>query len=89
MLVFTNLGLLLDMGFEFCVVVPVEQPLEDCLLNLLVVLLLEEVVVEKLHGCKYEHLAAPLTFIESADWAVRWETDWARRHDGHSRSVHI
>ena len=50
-LVFANLRLILNMILEFRIVVPAEQPPEDSLLNLLVIFLLKEIIVEKLHGC--------------------------------------
>lgn len=49
MLVFADLRLLFDVGLELRIVVLVQQPLEDSLLNFLVILLLKEIVVEKLH----------------------------------------
>jgi hypothetical protein len=48
-LILANLRLVLDMILEFRIVVSTEQPPEDGLLNLLVVFLLKEVIVEKLH----------------------------------------
>jgi hypothetical protein len=49
MLVFADLRLLFDVGLELRIVVLMQQPLEDSLLNFLVILLLKEIVVEKLH----------------------------------------
>ena len=41
--------LFLDMVFKLCILALVEKPLENGLLNLLVIFLLKEVIVEKLH----------------------------------------
>lgn len=49
MLILADFWFLFDVIFELGVVITTEQPLEDCLLNLLVVFLLEKVIVEKLH----------------------------------------
>lgn len=48
-MVLANLGLLFYMIFELGVVVAAKQPLENGFLNLLVVFLLKELIVEKLH----------------------------------------
>ena len=87
--VFADLGLFADMRLKFRVVVAPEEPLEDGLLNLLVVLLLEEVVVEKLHGGEHEELAALGADIEGANGTICRETDWSTRHNGHRWFVHI
>ena len=50
MLVFTNLRLLLYMVLKLSIIIAAKEPLEDCLLDLLVVLLFKEVIVEKLDG---------------------------------------
>ena len=48
-MVIANLRLFLDVLFKFSIAVSAQKPLEDGLLHLLVVLLLEEVVMEKLN----------------------------------------
>ena len=50
MLVFTNLRLLLYMVLKLSIIIATKEPLEDRLLDLLVVLFFKEVIVEKLYG---------------------------------------
>ena len=70
------LRLFLDMVFKLCILALVEKPLENGLLNLLVIFLLKEVIVEKLHGCEHKEFSTTLACIESTDRSVCWETDW-------------
>jgi hypothetical protein len=88
-LVLADLGFLFDMVFKLCIVIPTEQPTEDCFLNLLVVLFFKEIIVEKLHGSEHKQLSALRRHIERTDRAVSWETDWATRHDGHSWAIDV
>ena len=48
MLIFLNLGFFLNTFLELSISICVKQPLEDGLLNLLIVFLFKEVIVEKL-----------------------------------------
>ena len=89
MLVFTDFRLLLDVVLKLCIVVTTEKPSEDSLLDLLVVLLLEEFVMEKLHGAHDEKLAFLLTRIESSDRPVGGETDGTTGQNGHRWLVHV
>ena len=89
MLVLANLGLFLYMVLKLSIVITAEEPLEDCLLDLLVVLLFEEVIVEKLDGAEHEELTTAGADVESANWTVRGETDGTTRDDGHSGAVDI
>ena len=77
MLVLADLRLFLDMVLKLCIIVLIEEPLEDCLLNLLVILFLKELIVEKLHRAEHKKFSTTLTRIESTDGPVSWETDWA------------
>lgn len=49
MVVLINLRLLLNIIFEFGVLILVEQPLENSLLNLLIVLVFKEFISEEFH----------------------------------------
>ena len=89
MLILAYLRLFLDMVFKLCILALVEKPLENGLLNLLVILLLKELIVEKLHRAEHKKFSTTLTRIESTDGPVGWETDrttWENRHGG---TVHI
>ena len=77
------------MVFELSVIVLTEKPLEDGLLDFLVVLFLKKLIVEKLHRCHDEELTTSLARIEGTNGPVSWETDRTRGHDGHSWSVNI
>ena len=77
------------MVFELSVIVLIEKPLEDGLLDFLVVLFLKKLIVEKLHRCHDEELTASLARIEGTNGPVGWERDRTRRHYGYGWSVHI
>lgn len=66
-----------------------EQPVEDALLNLLVIFFLEEVVMEELHRAHDKQLASLERHVEGANWAVRRETNRARRQESAARLAHI
>ena len=89
MLVFTNLRLLLYMVLKLSIIIAAKEPLEYCLLDLLVVLLFEEVIVEKLNGAKHKELTTAGTDVESANWTICGETDGTTRDDGYSGAVDI
>ena len=74
MVVLCKLWLILDDCFDVSLVI--QKPLEESLLDLLVVLLFEEIVMQKLHGTKDEQFTAFERHIECSDWPVSWETDW-------------
>ena len=77
------------MVFKLCIVITTEQPLEDCLLNLLVVFLFKEVIMEKPDRRKDKQLSALCTLVKSSDRSIRRETDWTTRHYGYGRSTDI
>ena len=77
------------MVFELSVIVLIEKPLEDGLLDFLVVLFLKKLIVEKLHRCHDEELTAPLARIEGTDGPVSRERNGTRGHNGHGWSIHI
>ena len=89
MLILADLGLFPYMVFELSVIVLTEKPLEDGLLDFLVVLFLKKLIVEKLHRCHDEELTTSLARIESTNGPVGWERDRTRGHNRHSWSVHI
>lgn len=89
MLVFADFWLLFDVTLELCIVVLMQEPLEDGLLNFLVIFLLKELVVEKLHRAQNEDSSAVLTHIEGADRPIRRETDWSARQNRHCRPVYV
>jgi hypothetical protein len=75
--VLTDFSLLVDEFLEFGVFVLVQQPLENCFLDLLIVLILKEFVGEEAHRADNEQFSTVLSFVESADWLVRREADWS------------
>ena len=89
MLILAYLRLFLDMVFKLCILALVEKPFENGLLNLLVIFLLKELIVEKLHGSEHKEFSTTLTCIESTDRSVCWETDWTTRENRYGGAVHI
>ena len=77
------------MVFEFSVIVLTEKPLEDGLLDFLVVLFLKKLIVEKLHGSHDEELTTSLACVESANGPISGETDRTRGQNGYGWSIHI
>ena len=76
-LVLTDLGLFLNVIFELCIIVSIEQPPEYRLLNLLIVFLFEEVIVEKLDRSQYEKFSFLCTRVKRSYWPVCWKADWS------------
>ena len=77
------------MVFELSVIVLTEKPLEDGLLDFLVVLFLKKLIVEKLHGSHDEELTTSLACVESANGPISGETDRTRGQNGYGWSIHI
>ena len=77
------------MVLELGVIITAKKPFEDGFLNLLVVLLLEKVIMEKLDGAEHEELAAARTNIESANRTICGETDRTTGDDRDCWAVHI
>lgn len=75
--VLRELRLILDALFQADIVV--KQPPEHRFLDLLVVLFLEEIVAEKLHGTQNEQLSPSWTGVECSYWSICGKTDWATR----------
>ena len=74
-----HLGLVLNSCLQVAFVL--QQPVEDALLDLLVVFLLEELVVQELHRAHDEQLATLERHVEGANRAVRRETNRAGREE--------
>jgi hypothetical protein len=77
MVVLTEFWLILLVSLEVAVIR--EQPPKSGLLDFLVILLLEELVREELHGGNQHQLSLLWTAVKSSNWAVGWERDWATR----------
>ena len=86
-MVLGHLRLVLNGSFKVSFVL--EQPVEDALLNLLIVFFLEEVIMEELHRAHDEQLTSLERHVEGANWAVRRETNRARRQESAARLAHI
>ena len=83
-----ELGLVLDGALELGVRVG-EQPLEDGLLDLLVVFLLEELVLEERDRPQHEQLAPLRTHVEGGHGAVGGVAHGARGEDGEAGLAHV
>ena len=88
MLVLADLGFLLDVSLELGVRVW-EQPLEDGLLDFLVVFLLKEVIMQELDGAQDEELSFLSALVKRSDGSVGWKTDGPTGQDGHGGAVHV
>jgi hypothetical protein len=69
--------------------VHVKKPSEYCFLNLLVILFLEELILEKLHRAQNEKLAIFRTDIKCTNWAVGWKADRTTRKNRLGGLTHI
>jgi len=87
MMVLRQLLLVLDRLLQVAIVV--EHPTEDSLLDLLIVLLLEEVVMQKMHRASYKQLTALQTHVESTDRSVSRETNGSRAEQWMTGFAHI
>lgn len=72
------LWLVLDVSFELSVSIS-EQPLEDCLLNLLVIFLFKELILDEHHRSQDEQLASFRAHVKGPYWSVSWITDGSAR----------
>ena len=79
--VLRELGLLLDSALELGVVV-LQEPLEDGLLDLLVVFLFEELVLKEGHRTHHEELAALRAHVKGGHRPVSRVADRPRGQDG-------
>ena len=94
MMVLTQLWLILNALLEVDIII--EQPAEHCLLNLLIILLLEELIAKELDRTCDEQLSSPCTLVKGSDWSIGRETDWSTRKNCYrwfsnvdSRSIRI
>ena len=72
-MVFAQFWLGLNVLFEAHVIV--QQPAENRILNFLIILLFEELIMEKLDGTNDEEFSSPGTSVKCSNRSVRWETD--------------
>lgn len=86
--VLRELGLLLHSSFELRILIG-QQPLEDCLLDLLVIFFFEELVLQKGHRAHHKQLSPLWAHIESRERAVCRVTDWPRRKNRKTRLSYI
>ena len=87
MVVLRQLLLILDRLLQVAIIV--EHPTEDSLLDLLIVLLLEEVVMQKMHRAGYKQLTALQTHVECTDRSVSRETNGSRAEQRMTGFAHI
>ena len=80
MVVLTDFRVLLEILFDVSLVK--EHPPEECLLDLLIILLFEEVVMEKLHGSNYNQFTPPRAHVKCRNGSVGGETDGASGENG-------
>lgn len=76
MVILIDLDLLIHIAFKLGLPIRAQQPLEDCFLDLLVVLVLKKFICKKLHRPQHKQLSSLLTLVKSADGSIWWETDW-------------
>jgi hypothetical protein len=89
MVILIDLDFLIHIAFELGFPIRAQQPLEDCFLDLLVVLILKKFVCKKLNGPQHKELSTLLTLVKSADGSIWWETYWTTRQDRHRWFSHI
>ena len=87
-MVFADIIFFFDVSFKLSSV-HVKKPSENGFLDLLVIFLLEELILEKLHRAENEKLAIFRTDIKCTNWAVRRKADRTTRKNRLSGFSHI
>lgn len=70
MVVLVYFGLVVNVLFEFGILVLVEEPFENSLLDLLIVFVFEEFVTEEFNGSHDEQLATLGALVEGTDRSI-------------------
>ena len=74
-MVLCQLRFILNNCFDVALII--QKPLEESLLDLLVVFLFEEIVVQELHGAENKQFTAFKRHVESSYGSIGRETNWA------------